>query len=106
MARILLAEDEFLIRLILVEELIDHGYEVVEAESGDERRRRALVSVDVSMLENGALDALLRQHIVPLLQASTAVWEDHLIDSLALVHLPNNKTKKMYSFLRRMTSSL
>ncbi len=36
MARILLAEDEFLIRLILAEVLADNGHEVVEASSGDE----------------------------------------------------------------------
>lgn len=35
-ARILLVEDEFLIRLILSEALVEAGYEVREAESGDE----------------------------------------------------------------------
>jgi CheY-like chemotaxis protein len=32
---ILVVEDDFLIRMILVEELLDAGYEVREAESGD-----------------------------------------------------------------------
>ncbi len=36
MGRILLAEDEFLIRFVLAEELIAGGHEVVEAASGDE----------------------------------------------------------------------
>ena len=35
-ARILLVEDEFLIRLILSEALAEAGYEVSEAETGDE----------------------------------------------------------------------
>ena len=35
-ARILLVEDEFLIRLILSEALTDAGYDVSEAETGDE----------------------------------------------------------------------
>ena len=34
--RILVVEDEFLIRLTLAEVLADEGYEVVEAETGDE----------------------------------------------------------------------
>ena len=34
-ARILVVEDEFLIRLTLVEALSDEGFEVVEAETGD-----------------------------------------------------------------------
>ena len=34
--RILVVEDEFLIRLTLVEALTDEGFDVVEAESGDE----------------------------------------------------------------------
>lgn len=34
--RILLVEDEFLIRLIMAEELAEAGFEVREAESGDE----------------------------------------------------------------------
>ena len=33
---ILVVEDDFLIRLILVEELIDAGFKVVEAQSGDQ----------------------------------------------------------------------
>jgi len=35
-ARILLVEDEFLIRLILSEALVEAGYDVSEAETGDE----------------------------------------------------------------------
>lgn len=35
-ARILLVEDEFLIRLILSEALVEAGYDVREAENGDE----------------------------------------------------------------------
>ena len=34
--RVLLVEDEFLIRLTLVDALAEEGFEVVEAESGDE----------------------------------------------------------------------
>ncbi len=34
--RLLLVEDEFLIRLTLVDALADEGFDVVEAESGDE----------------------------------------------------------------------
>ena len=34
--RVLIVEDEFLIRLTLAEVLADEGYEVLEAESGDE----------------------------------------------------------------------
>jgi DNA-binding response OmpR family regulator len=33
---ILVVEDDFLIRMVLVEELIDAGFDVVEAETGDE----------------------------------------------------------------------
>jgi CheY-like chemotaxis protein len=36
MVRILLVEDEFLIRMPLAEELMDAGYEVTEANNGDE----------------------------------------------------------------------
>lgn len=35
MARVLLVEDEFLIRQMVADELADAGHEVVEAESGD-----------------------------------------------------------------------
>jgi CheY-like chemotaxis protein len=34
--KILVVEDDFLIRMMLVEVLIDEGFEVIEAESGDE----------------------------------------------------------------------
>ena len=47
---ILVVEDEPLIRLIVVEELIDHGYEVREAESGDVAANIITSDVHVSML--------------------------------------------------------
>jgi CheY-like chemotaxis protein len=63
MARILLAEDEFLIRLILVEELTDHGYEVIATGNGDEAAALAndgqlfdLVLTDIQM--PGRLDGV------------------------------------------------
>jgi CheY-like chemotaxis protein len=79
MARILLAEDEFLIRLLLVEELTNHGYEVVEAESGDEAAALAkdgqlfdLVLTDIQMpgrLDGVGLAQLVRkrQPAVPVI---------------------------------------
>ncbi len=48
--RILVVEDEFLIRLTLVEALGDEGYTVLEAESGD---------AALPMLENGGAIRLL-----------------------------------------------
>jgi DNA-binding response OmpR family regulator len=42
--RIMLVEDEFLIRLTLAEALAEEGYEVIEAESGDE----ALAALDAA----------------------------------------------------------
>lgn len=39
MARVLLAEDEFLIRMVLAEELAEQGHVVIEASSGDEAMR-------------------------------------------------------------------
>ena len=42
MARILLAEDEFLIRMIMAEELADAGHDVTEAETGDQALAVAL----------------------------------------------------------------
>lgn len=42
--RIMLVEDEFLIRLTLAEALAEEGYEVIEAESGDD----ALAALDAA----------------------------------------------------------
>lgn len=39
MARVLLAEDEFLIRMVVAEELAEQGHVVIEASSGDEAMR-------------------------------------------------------------------
>ncbi|WP_158742366.1 response regulator [Acidisphaera sp. L21] len=66
--RILVVEDEFLIRLTLSEVLADEGYEVLEAESGDEAIAILDTSPDVAVLLTdiqlpGALDgrALVRR---------------------------------------------
>ncbi len=48
--RIMIVEDEFLIRLTLAEVLADEGYEVLEAESGDEA---------VALLDDGGEIAVL-----------------------------------------------
>jgi CheY-like chemotaxis protein len=59
--RVVVVEDEFLIRLMLVEMLEDEGYEVVEAESGDVALplldgRVAVLLTDVQL--PGSLDGL------------------------------------------------
>ncbi len=64
--RIVVVEDEFLIRMMLVEMLEDAGYEVVEAESGDVALPLLDTSVAVLLTDvqlPGALDglALVRQ---------------------------------------------
>jgi CheY-like chemotaxis protein len=71
MARILLAEDEFLIRMVLAEELTAAGHDVVEADSGDDAvlasesgKRFDLLLTDIHMpgsLNGIALAALLRE---------------------------------------------
>jgi len=43
-ARVLLAEDEMLIRLMTAEYLRDEGFEVVEAWDGDQGRRMKFLS--------------------------------------------------------------
>ncbi len=55
-ARIMIVEDEFLIRLTLSEVLSDEGYEVIEAESGDEAIR---------LLQGGRIDVLLTDIQLP-----------------------------------------
>lgn len=66
--RILIVEDEFLIRLTLSEVLADDGFEVLEAETGDEAAAILSTSPDIAVLLTdiqlpGALDgrALARQ---------------------------------------------
>lgn len=54
--RILVVEDEFLIRLTLVEALGDEGYEVLEAESGD---------AALPMLAEGGISLLLTDIQLP-----------------------------------------
>ena len=49
-ARILLVEDEFLIRLILSEALADAGYSVSEAETGDEAASLVKAETDFDLL--------------------------------------------------------
>ncbi len=68
MQRVLIVEDEFLIRLTLSEVLADEGYEVLEAESGDEAAALLEGSPDIAVLLTdiqlpGKLDgrALVRQ---------------------------------------------
>ena len=48
--RVLIVEDEFLIRLTLSEVLSDEGYEVLEAGSGDEALRLLEGAADVAVL--------------------------------------------------------
>ncbi|MBO0711249.1 MAG: response regulator [Acetobacteraceae bacterium] len=62
-ARILIVEDEFLVRLTLVEALLDEGYQVVEAANGDEALALLQADPAISMLMTdvrlpGALDGL------------------------------------------------
>ena len=52
----MIVEDEFLIRLTLSEVLSDEGYEVIEAESGDEAIR---------LLDEGRVDVLLTDIQLP-----------------------------------------
>ncbi len=67
--RILLVEDEFLVRLTLAEALVDAGFEVAEAESGDEAMRLVtgpdgfdMLVTDVQM--PGALDGVALARLV------------------------------------------
>ena len=67
MARVLLAEDEFLIRLVLAEELTAAGHVVVEAESGDDALAIAetdapydILVTDVQMPNMSGLELLQR----------------------------------------------
>ncbi len=70
--RILIVEDEFLIRLTLAEALADEGFEVLEAETGDEallmiRADPAiqLMLTDMQLpgsLDGGSLAARAREH--------------------------------------------
>jgi CheY-like chemotaxis protein len=55
-SRVLLVEDEFLVRLVLADELRDQGYEVVEAETGDRAAQ---------LLECGSFDVLLTDVRMP-----------------------------------------
>ena len=48
--RILIVEDEFLIRLTLAEVLADEGYEVLEAETGDDAVEILESSPDIAVL--------------------------------------------------------
>ena len=48
--RVLIVEDEFLIRLTLSEVLADEGYEVLEAESGDEALSLMSQTPDIAIL--------------------------------------------------------
>ena len=50
MQRVLIVEDEFLIRLTLAEVLADEGYEVLEAESGDEAAEMLDLDEDIAVL--------------------------------------------------------
>lgn len=50
MQRVLIVEDEFLIRLTLAEVLADEGFEVLEAESGDEAARILEGRTDIAVL--------------------------------------------------------
>ncbi len=69
--RVLIVEDEFLIRLILADALNDAGYEVAEAANGDEAvdlaagpEKLALLVTDINMpgkLDGHALAQQLRQ---------------------------------------------
>ncbi len=61
--RILLVEDEFLVRLTLAEALVDAGFEVAEAQSGDEAMRLVIGPDGFDMLVTdiqmpGALDGV------------------------------------------------
>jgi DNA-binding response OmpR family regulator len=70
--RILIVEDEFLIRLTLAEALADEGFDVVEAESGDEALRMIvadpairLMLTDMQLpgtLDGATLAARAREH--------------------------------------------
>ncbi len=48
--RILVVEDEFLIRMTLVEALVDEGFDVLEAESGDEALPMLLADRTIRLL--------------------------------------------------------
>lgn len=48
--RVLVVEDEFLIRLTLVEALGDEGFEVIEAETGDDALPLLCSGPDISLL--------------------------------------------------------
>lgn len=71
-ARVLLVEDEALIRIILAEALMDEGFEVIEAASGDEAVRLVngshnfdLLLTDIQMpgrLDGVALARTLLEH--------------------------------------------
>lgn len=61
--RILIVEDEFLVRLMLVEALADEGYQTVEATSGDEALRLLQADPAIGMVMTdiqlpGSLDGL------------------------------------------------
>jgi DNA-binding NtrC family response regulator len=55
-SRVLLVEDEFLIRSVMADELRDQGYEVIEAETGDEAAQ---------LLERESFDLLLTDVRMP-----------------------------------------
>ncbi len=48
--RILIVEDEFLVRLTLAEALADEGFEVLEADSGDEALRLLQADASIALL--------------------------------------------------------
>jgi len=121
-ARVLLAEDEVLIRLVAAEYLRDEGFEVVEAWDGDEAARLLdglgrfdVLFTDVRMpgLLDGvdvAMHARQRYPTIPVLVVSG--YATHLISRLGVLQPAAVFIGKPYSLaevveaLNRLTASL
>jgi len=113
-ARVLLAEDEVLIRLVAAEHLRDEGFEVVEAWDGDEAARLLdgpgrfdVLFTDVRMpgLLDGvdvALHARLRYPTIPVLVVSG--YAAHLMRRLGVLQPAAVFISKPYSLAEVVTA--